>query len=62
MTTTRTKIDQLMRKAKSKALEVRGRATGDRRTRARGWMIRIGGDARLVGRRFSRRLRNVAHR
>jgi len=62
MTTTRTTIDQLMRKAKDKALEVTGRATSNRRTRARGWMVRIGADARLAGRRFSRRLRNVAHR
>lgn len=62
MTTTRTTIDQLMRKAKGVALGVKGRATGDRRTRMRGWMIRRGVDARLAARRFSRRQRHTAHR
>jgi hypothetical protein len=66
MTTTRTTIDQLMRKAKGKARQVTGRPAADRRTRVREWMVRIGGDAWLAGRRlsqrFSRTLRNVAHR
>ena len=62
MTTTRTTIDQLMRKAKGVALKVKGRATGDQRTRARGWLVRRAADARLAARRISGRLRHTAHR
>lgn len=61
MTTNRT-IDQFMRKAKGKALELRGRATGDRRTAWRGRMIRMRGEAQQATRRLSRNLRRAAHR
>jgi hypothetical protein len=61
MTTTRT-IDQLMRRAKGRALEIKGRASGDRRTALRGRMTRMSGEMRHAAHRFGRDLRRAVHR
>lgn len=61
MTTTQT-VHHLVRKAKGKALEVKGRATGDRRTTRRGRALRARDGAGLAVRRLGRRLRGASHR
>jgi len=55
-------MHQLVRKAKGRMLEVKGRATGDRRSLVRGRVLRARGDARLKAHRFGRRLRHSTHR
>jgi len=55
-------MHQLVRKAKGRMLEVKGRATGDRRSLLRGRVLRAKGDARLRAHRFGRRLRHSGHR
>lgn len=61
MTRTET-LHQLVRKAKGRMLEAKGRATGDRRSLLRGRVLRAKGGARLKAHRFGRRLRHTAHR
>lgn len=60
--TTNRRIDQLMRRAKGKALKIRGRATGDRRTALRGRMTRMNGEMRHAAQRLGRDLRRTVHR
>lgn len=55
-------MHEIVRRAKGKALEIRGRATGDRRTELRGRALRLNGKVRTAGRRFGRNLRAAAHR
>jgi hypothetical protein len=55
-------MHQLVRRAKGRMLEVKGRATGDRRSRLRGRMLRARGGARLRAHRFGTRLRRTTHR
>jgi uncharacterized protein YjbJ (UPF0337 family) len=55
-------MHQLVRKAKGRMLEVKGRATGDRRSQLRGRALRAQGGARLTAHRFGRKLRHVGHR
>lgn len=55
-------MHQLARKAKGRMLEMKGRATGDRRSLLRGRVLRAKGGARLSAHRFGRRLRHTAHR
>ncbi|HET9172721.1 MAG TPA: hypothetical protein VFN97_25065 [Actinospica sp.] len=53
---------QFADKTKGRALQMRGRITGKRRTEAHGELLDARGDARASARRLTRRLRGLAHR
>lgn len=55
-------MHHIARRAKGKALEIRGRATGNRKTRLRGRALQLDSRVRTVGRRFGRGLRAAAHK
>ena len=55
-------MHRLARRAKGKALEIGGRASGERRTRLRGRALQFDGRVRTAGRRLGRNLRALTHR
>jgi uncharacterized protein YjbJ (UPF0337 family) len=61
MTATKS-MHHIARRARGKALEIRGRATGNRRTRLRGRALQLNDRVRTAGRRLGRNLRAAAHK
>lgn len=55
-------MHHIVGRARGKALEIRGRATGDRKTRMRGRALQFNSRVRTAGRRLGRNLRAAAHR
>lgn len=60
--TANTPMRHLARRAKGKALQIRGRAAGNRRTELRGRALQFNSRVRMAGRRLGRNLRAKAHR